>query len=463
MPFRRLTAAWVALVVVTLLSHVTRAQAPKKATPVQASCTRPDALYKVGEPATFKVESEVDGEAAYRLSEDGFKTLKEGKLKLEKGKAAELSGTLDKPGFLQLKVTLAKDEALAAAGFEPAKIAPTAKMPADFDSFWDAQKKELAKIPHDVKLEHSPKYSDAKVDCFKISLASLDGKRVHGWISVPKGKGPFPAILTVPYAGVYGIEPDKRHAQMGALAMNIIVHDLPVDEKTDFYQKQADGPLQDYRNIGMNDRQKSYFRYAILACLRAADYLISRPDFNGKDLAVTGGSQGGGLAIITAGADPRVTLLAASVPALCDHAGISQDRISGWPQWLRRVKGDEAAKVLPGRQFTRLRGQPDRAHGAWKECSTSKKLLAPNKMSRIGSSGVAQSPKVPCGTASIYQQYVYGPANSFRTSSFRPRPEPTTTMAMPAQSKPREAGSGVANVKLSSSGKASPSALNVSE
>ena len=59
----------------------------------------------------------------------------------------------------------------------------------------------------------------------------------------------------------------------------------------------------------------------------AADYLASRPDFNGKDLAVTGGSQGGGLAIITAGAEPRVTLLAASVPALCDHAGIAHGRI----------------------------------------------------------------------------------------------------------------------------------------
>jgi cephalosporin-C deacetylase-like acetyl esterase len=322
-----------------------QAQAPKKSA-IQAASTRPDALFKVGETAMFKVESEVDGEAAYRLSEDGFKTVKEGKLTLAKGKATEVTGTLDKPGFLQLRVTLGKEEALAAAAFEPTKIAPTTKMPADFDSFWDALKKELAKIPHDAKLEHSPKHSDSKVECYKISLANVDGKRVHGWISVPKGKGQFPAILTVPYAGVYGIEPDKRHAQMGALAMNIIVHDLPVDEKPEFYEKQASGPLQDYRNIGMNDRQKSYFRQAVLACLRAADYLAGRPDFNGKDLAVTGGSQGGGLAIITAGAEPRVTLLAASVPALCDHAGIANDRISGWPQWLRRAKGDEAAKVL---------------------------------------------------------------------------------------------------------------------
>lgn len=348
MRYRRRSSSFLAIAVLCSICALiadTQAQAPKKSA-VQATCSRPDALFKVGETATFKVESDVGGEASYRLTEDGFKIAKEGKLTLEKGKAAEVAGTLEKPGFLQLRVTLGKDEALSAAGFEPTRIAPTAKMPADFDSFWEAQKKELAKLPHDAKLEHSAKHSDTKVDCFKITLANVDGKRVHGWLSVPKGKGPFPAILTVPYAGVYGIEPDKRHALMGALAMNIIVHDLPVDEQPDFYEKQANGPLQDYRNIGMNDRQKSYFRQAVLACLRAADYLCSRPDFNGKGLAVTGGSQGGGLAIITAGAEPRVTLLAASVPALCDHAGIAHERISGWPAWLRRVKGDEAARVL---------------------------------------------------------------------------------------------------------------------
>src|SRR5262249_22472459 len=153
-------------------------------------------------------------------------------------------------------------------------------------------------------------------------------------------KGPFPAILWVPAAGVYGIEPDKGFAQLGALAMNIIIHDLPVDEPPEFYQKQGDGPLKDYRNIGMADRQKSYFRQAILACVRAVQYIASRPDFNGKDLAVAGSSQGGGLALMTAGVESRVTLMCSNVPALCEHSGIAHDRISGWPQWLRRARGE---------------------------------------------------------------------------------------------------------------------------
>jgi cephalosporin-C deacetylase-like acetyl esterase len=321
------------------------AQDKKDLPPLRAMCTRDDGLFKVGEDAVFRIESDSDGEVSYRLSEDGFKTLKEGTLKVEKGKPAELTSSLDKPGFLQLRVTLGKQEALAAAAFEPTRIKPASEPPADFDEFWTAQKKELAKVPLDAKLERSEKYSDAKVDCYKVTLGHIEGRHVHGWIAVPKGKGPFPAVLAVPAAGVYGIEPDRHFAQMGALAMNIIIHDLPVDEKPEFYEKQANGPLQDYRNIGMDDRNKSYFRHGILACVRAVDYLASREDFDGKHLAVIGGSQGGGLSLITAGLDARVTACASAIPALCDHAGPTQGRIAGWPNWLRRAKGDQAEKV----------------------------------------------------------------------------------------------------------------------
>jgi cephalosporin-C deacetylase-like acetyl esterase len=321
-------------------------RAQRRVTPIHVICVREDAHYKVGETALFLVESAVTAEASYRVSEDGYKTIKEGKLKLDREKLAEVAVTLETPGFLQLRVSVGKDEAVAAAAFEPTEIEPTTEMPDDFDEFWDAQKKELAQIPIDAKLTRSPGHSDDKVDCYQVSLANVEGRRVQGWIAVPKRKGPFPAILTVPYAGVYGIQPEKRLALLGALSMNIIIHDLHVDETAEFYHKQSEGPLRDYRDRGMADRQKSYFRPAILACVRALDYLASRPDYNGKDLAITGGSQGGGLAIIAAGLDPRVTLLAASVPALCDHAGLAHDRVSGWPQWLRRAHGEEADKVL---------------------------------------------------------------------------------------------------------------------
>ena len=53
---------------------------------------------------------------------------------------------------------------------------------------------------------------------------------------------------------------------------------------------------------------------------------------NGKVLVVTGSSQGGGQSIVAGGLDSRVTCIAASVPALCDHTGRAIGRINGWPK-----------------------------------------------------------------------------------------------------------------------------------
>ena len=319
----------------------------KKPAPVlRAECDRADAMYHVKDKAVFLFQSSMAGEAKYQLTEDGYVLLKEGKITVEADQPYKIEGSLDKPGFLQLRVTMDGKSALAAAAFDPTKIEPTAKLPADFDEYWDAARKELAKIPADPQLERSEKFSTDLIDCFKISLASTRGKRVRGWLSVPRGKGPFPAILTVPGAGVYGINPDLHHAKLGALSMNIIIHDIPVDETPAFYKKQSEGPLKDYRDIGKEDKEKSYYRDVILGCVRSLDYLTSRSDYNGKDLAVTGGSQGGALTLITSGLDSRVKFAAPNVAAMCDHSGKAFGRVSGWPHWLPRTKGKDLEKKV---------------------------------------------------------------------------------------------------------------------
>src|SRR4051794_26921120 len=69
----------------------------KKPGTLSASCDRPDALYKVGDKVTFHVEGLEDGPATYRLSEDGARTVAEGKVTADGGKAT-LTGSLKAPG-----------------------------------------------------------------------------------------------------------------------------------------------------------------------------------------------------------------------------------------------------------------------------------------------------------------------------------------------------------------------------
>ena len=101
--------------------------------------------------------------------------------------------------------------------------------------------------------------------------------------------------------------------------------------------------------------------------LRANDFLTSLPQWDGRNLGVTGGSQGGALAIVTAGLDRRVTRLAAYYPALSDVTGYLQERAGGWPHMFRATEGpnvhrDEAKIVTtPLLRRRELRPPRDRA------------------------------------------------------------------------------------------------------
>ena len=70
-----------------------------------------------------------------------------------------------------------------------------------------------------------------------------------------------------------------------------------------------------------------------LGCVRAIDFLTSLPEWDGKNIAVQGGSQGGALALVTAGLDKRVTACVANHPALSDMAGYAAGGTGGYPHF----------------------------------------------------------------------------------------------------------------------------------
>lgn len=337
------------------LSAVAGAQQAAPAVNIQVVTDRPDALYAPQEHATFRIrvkqgDTKLAGAtAAVELTNDGFKSLGPTRtVTLDAEGQATVSGTLPEPGFLQCRVTVKNGEqtasALGGAGFQPEKIVPAAKLPEDFDAFWDAGKKELAAVPLDVRLTPDNR-STAEVEIQKISLANVRGSRVYGWLSVPKKQGPHPALLVVPGAGVSPQGPASLYARMGAITLNISVHDMEVDLPAAAYTEAQNGALKAYPHQGKTDREKFYYRRVVLGCIRALDYLAGRPDWNRKHLVVAGSSQGGALSLITAGVDPRVTALSANVPAMCDHAGYTIGRVSGWPQLGEQGKAADLEAV----------------------------------------------------------------------------------------------------------------------
>jgi cephalosporin-C deacetylase-like acetyl esterase len=124
-------------------------------------------------------------------------------------------------------------------------------------------------------------------------------------------------------------------AEKGIITFQIGIHGLPVILDQLVYDSLSRGGLAGYMFNNLDNRDRYYYRRVYLGCVRANDFLTSLPKWNGQDLAVTGGSQGGALSVVTAALDPRVKGLAASYPALSDMTGYLNNRAGGWPHMFR--------------------------------------------------------------------------------------------------------------------------------
>jgi cephalosporin-C deacetylase len=306
---------------------------------------RPDWKYAPGENATFVIRAVRNGadisgvQVTYSIGPEMMEPAVTNTVTLGGEGLRVNGGTLKVPGFLRCIAKVQQDgytyRGLATAAFVPEQIQPVVRDPEDFDAFWQAGKEELSKVPMDARRTLVAELSTATVNVYHVSLANIRGSRVYGMVAEPKAPGSYPAILGVPGAGVSKIGPMIELAQHGAITLAIGIHGIPLTLDQSAYPALASGALNGYPAYNLDSRDRYYYRRVYLGCIRANDYLTSLPNWNGRDLAVTGGSQGGALSIVTAGFDPRVKALAAYYPALSDMAGYVEGRAGGWPHVFR--------------------------------------------------------------------------------------------------------------------------------
>jgi len=311
---------------------------------------RDDALYRTGETARFLITVTHAGEpvSAGKVSYvvDDFVTENPPPSEYPKSqleltdKPLAVSVTAESPIFLRCVARFQTPEgkklmAAAGAGFSPLEIGPSLPVPDDFDPFWADQKRQLAEVPLDAKLT-PVEQPDTTIECFDVEVACLGGAPVSGYLGIAKDAKPksLPAILWVHGAGVRSsvLGNAVKGAQAGMLSMDINAHGIPNGKPAEFYRDLAGGRLGNYRHDGRESRETVYFRGMFLRLQRAIDFLTSRPEWDGKTLVVTGHSQGGGQSLAAGGLDERVTMIAAGVPAICDHSGRAAGRVNGWPK-----------------------------------------------------------------------------------------------------------------------------------
>lgn len=322
-----------------------------------------DWLYKTGEKAKIEVQFYKYGvpqdgvEVLYELGGDMMPSDTKGTVKLKNGKAVISMGTMKEPGFRDCRLTAKVGGKTYShhikVGFSPEKLRPYTQLPSDFNEFWNKTKAEAAQFPLTYTKEYVKKYSTDKMDCYLIRLQlNKQNQCIYGYLFYPKAEGKYPVVLCPPGAGIKTIKGPMRHkyyAEEGCIRFEIEIHGLnpELDEGTFGEISRAFSSRENgYLVNGLDSRENYYMKRVYLACVRSIDLLTSLPEWDGKNVIVQGGSQGGALALITAGLDKRVTACVANHPALSDMAGYKAGRAGGYPHLFKNtVDMDTPAKM----------------------------------------------------------------------------------------------------------------------
>ena len=313
-----------------------------------------DWLYKTGEKANIEIQFYKygiprKGEVTYTVGNDLLGTDTKGTVTLKNGRAKINIGTKKTPGFRDVVLTMKLDGQSythhVKVGFSPEKIQPFTQEPKDFNTFWQGNLDELAKIPLSYTKEIAKEYCTDKVDCYLVKIPVSRRKQcVYGYLFYPKNAQPgkHPVVLCPPGAGIKTIKEPLRHkyyAENGFIRLEIEIHGLDPrlpKETFDDISRAFNSDPTGYLENGIDNRDRYYMKHVYLALVRCIDLLTSLPEWDGRNVAVQGGSQGGALALVAAGLDKRVNLCVVNHPALSDMAGYTEKgRTGGYPHFNR--------------------------------------------------------------------------------------------------------------------------------
>ncbi len=318
----------------------------------------PDWIYKTGEKATIEVQFYKygiprDGVVEYSVGTDLLKSDMQGQMPLRQGRCTIPIGTSKEPGFRDLRLSLKVDGTVythhVKVGFSPEKIKPFTQEPSGFMDYWKKAIAENQKIPLNYQLQRMEELCD---EVTEVSLVKLQVDKRHwlyGYLLVPKSAqaGQCPVVLTPPGAGVKTIkEVTSRpyYQKQGMVRFVTEIHGMrPTMDESDFSDIRS--AFSEYLEMGIDNPDHYYMRHVYLGLVRCIDFLCSLSWWDGRNVAVMGGSQGGALSIITAALDPRVTVCVANHPALSDMAAGSKGLTSGYPHFKAEEGWYTAANI----------------------------------------------------------------------------------------------------------------------
>ncbi|GIE95366.1 acetylxylan esterase [Paractinoplanes rishiriensis] len=205
------------------------------------------------------------------------------------------------------------------------KYAPEREEPGDFDSFWAAtrqQARDKARpaefVPYDAGL--------ATVEVFDVTYSGFDGQPVRGWFVLPRGtEGPLPCVVQyIGYNGARGLAHEWltwSAAGYAHFVMDTRGQGSNGSQAGDTPDPDPSGTPQTpgFMTRGVTSPEAYYYRRVFTDAVRAVDTVRDHPAVDPARVVVSGGSQGGGIALAAAGLSDGLAGVLVDVPFLCHY------------------------------------------------------------------------------------------------------------------------------------------------
>lgn len=200
---------------------------------------------------------------------------------------------------------------------------PAEQAPADFDAFWTRTLAESDAFPVDATFVRVEDPSYVLVDVYDVTYRGYGGQPVKGWFIEPAGNtARLPTLVTfIGYGGGRGLPVDHLIPAVAGFAH--FVMDTRGQGSTwgpgDTPDEAGSGPqTPGFMTRGIGSPDTYYYRRVFTDAVRAIAAAASHAHVDAARIGLTGGSQGGGIAIAAAGlAKDRVKILMPDVPFLC--------------------------------------------------------------------------------------------------------------------------------------------------
>lgn len=200
---------------------------------------------------------------------------------------------------------------------------PRLPAPDDLRAFWSDTLADARGHALDVTFEPVDT-GLALIETFDVTFAGFGGSPVKGWLHLPARRtGPLPAVVRfVGYGGGRGLaHEDLLYAAAGYACLIMDTRGQGSSWNVgDTADPQTDGtPAHPgFLTRGILDPATYYYRRVFTDAVRAVDAVRAHAAVDATRVAVTGGSQGGAIALAAASLVPDLVAAASDVPFLAD-------------------------------------------------------------------------------------------------------------------------------------------------